>query len=82
MVNLLKLVMGDCCVVALWPRKMHVTVRLEAEQRDPVVNMDDPVHHAMRGVHVAHYCTTPNTPGDPNRFGSWRSSSHGETHPW
>ena len=66
----MKLVVGDCCVLALWPRTMHVTVRLEAEKRDSSVNVDDPEHNGMSGVHGAHHCTTPDTPGAANWFGS------------
>lgn len=61
MVNLSKLVMGDCCVVALHPRTLHVIVKAKVKQRDPRVNVDDLGYHARSGVHGDHHCTTPRT---------------------
>ena len=42
--KLLKLTMGDCYVLVLWPRMMHVIVRVEAERRDLRANEDE-LHH-------------------------------------
>ena len=56
-VNLSKLIMINCCT-ATWGQEQNLTVGVEAEQRDPWLDVDDLWCNvdAMHGIYKNHSC--------------------------